>query len=61
MRLFQHSLVALLLVSFVGCEGDSKPQTVDTSEIERYVTDNPEAVARQAELSGAEDEDDEDE
>lgn len=50
MRVCFFSLLCLLGLSFVGCGGDSGPTTVDSSEVQRYVTENPEAVAHQAEL-----------
>ncbi len=60
MRLFSFSLLFLLGFSIVGCGDSTKTQTMEVSEIEAYVTENPEAAARQAELTaGREDEDDE--
>jgi hypothetical protein len=53
MRLFSFSLVFLFGLSVIGCGGESGPTTVDSSAIESYVAENPEAVALQEELDAA--------
>ena len=53
MRLFMSSLLFGFGLSIVGCSDSSEPQTTDLNAIESYVADNPEAVARQAELDAA--------
>ncbi len=53
-------LIFLVGLCITGCSS-SEPQTTDVSEIEQYVNENPEAVARQAELTNSrEDEEEED-
>ena len=53
MRVFTSSLLFFFGLSIVGC-GESTPQTVDSSAIESYVTDNPEAVAQEEALAAEE-------
>ena len=51
----------LFLVSFTGCGGGTDATTVDSSEIQEYINENPELVAHQERLSNEqEDEEDED-
>lgn len=50
MRLIYGSCLFLVGLSIAGCTGGSAPATVETSEIEQYVKDNPEAVALQEKL-----------
>ena len=62
MRSFLPVLFTILTISLIGCGDNTTPQTVETSEIENYVNENADAVARQEELdqmaeAEAEDED----
>jgi hypothetical protein len=51
MRFLMSSFLFLFGLSIIGCGGgESTTQTMDTSAIESYVADNPEAVALQEEL-----------
>ena len=53
MRFVSLSLLFLFGLSIVGCGGDSAPQTMESSAIESYVAENPEAVAHQEALYAA--------
>jgi hypothetical protein len=53
MRFLMSSFLFLFGLSFVGCGGESAPETVDSSAIESYVANNPEAVAQQEALDAA--------
>jgi hypothetical protein len=53
MRFLMSSFLFLFGLSIVGCGSDSAPETVETSAIESYVADNPEAVAQQEALDAA--------
>jgi hypothetical protein len=53
MRFVSFSFLLLFGLSIVGCGGESGPTTVESSELENYVADNTDAIARQEELDAA--------
>lgn len=49
---FSHAclVVGSILTPVLGCGGNSGPNTIDSSALETYIDENPQAVARQAEI-----------
>ena len=56
MRHFCCFVLVGLTILATGCGGESGPKTVDSSELESFVEENADAIAKQEELnSGRED------
>jgi hypothetical protein len=49
---FSHAclVVGSILAPVLGCGGNAGPKTIDSSAFETYIDENPQTVARQAEI-----------